>query len=185
MAKSNPLHDPDTRNWYTAVYGLKCLKIGLQEFVNSEVKTCYNDTISAICKQYKWSSGTHLDTAPYSIDIKRVSSGTYSCDKCSKTKPKDCAPGCANAICLAMKIQLLQNIHRFKTISWENIDSTKRTFNEWDIAKCCISTPGYDKTSCAEDTDLAGLLNVIINMKSIAANLSLTIDGKTDIFSKV
>ena len=184
MASSNPLHDPGARNWYIAAYCLKVVKIGLHDFINSEVNACYNDVMQHILTAYNWPPGTHVDCSTYNIDPNIVSSKSYSCSNCLKTSPIDCTPGCANATLLAMKLFVL-NAHRFKKITWSNTNLKQWANNEWEIAKCFIPTPGYEHTTCAEDTDLPGLLGIIINMKRISNRHSITIDCITDVFSKV
>ena len=96
-------------------------------------------------------------------------------------KPKRCTIG----ICDEIKKKIL-NDHRFSGPGWLNTDATKwcDTNNPWEIAKCFMPK-GYNLKKCVADTDITGLLNVIINLKYFSNFITENLQNTSNIFCQV
>lgn len=63
---------------------------------------------------------------------------------------------------------------------WRNCDRSKWCCSSWEIAKSFIYAPGYKDHATAEDTDLNGILHVILNFKPFQNYFSFSLADLDD-----
>ena len=160
-------------NWFYAAKGLECLKLGLEDYVCTQIEQKYNNLIQTVENTLGYSpiDCSMQSLIPFPIRFNFVPQ-TYSCDIHNTRDVNSCvAEKCANAVCYKLLIEIKKMHVHMKPI-WANTDPSKWTGVSWEIAKCFLSSTGYTDTNSVKDVDCSGLLSILINMLPIASNLS-------------
>lgn len=71
---------------------------------------------------------------------------------------------CPNGICTALREEI-KAFHKNKIPSWSNTRAERWCIYPWEMAKCYMPPDAYFGKDTIDDTDLNGLLSVIINHK--------------------
>lgn len=90
-----------------------------------------------------------------------------TCSSCSTQRRQSCRKSVCDKIRNKIKSE-----HIYSSPTWDNTNAKLWCSNSWEIAKCFMPPGGYDMTSSAADTDLPGLLSVVINYKFFKATVA-------------
>ena len=189
MSHKINISDPLYKNWLLAGLGLKYVKDGIQELIVSEVELCHKTMLNDIETTFSLTRpiDCFLQTI-VSYPIKKPPNyGVFQCDLDSSSDPSMCAKDCPNAVCYLIMKDIIQT-HRWKRPIWCNTNPHQWASHPWEVAKCFLSSSGYEHVTSTKDTDCSGLLSIIINMKCIGDKLNLCdkdVKSGQDIFSKV
>ena len=187
MSHKHRLRDPEYKNWILAGLGLLYLKEGIEEYLDTEIRSFHAQLMVKIAADLSISASAVDCSIQAYIKHPMKSIPAYDCSAHSNKKHTDCPAECPNRICNAIYNEIKQ-AHRFgRPNGWKNSIANKWTSDPWEIAKCFLSTDGYTNCHSATDVDCSGLLSIFINLKPIGDKLKLVcaIDGKSDILSKV
>ncbi|XP_052765861.1 uncharacterized protein LOC128207134 [Mya arenaria] len=69
---------------------------------------------------------------------------------------------CPARICNDFKLGI-EGHHRFNGPSWKNTNANDWCFNPWEVAKSFLPPDGYLNVQTADDTDINGIISLIIN----------------------
>ncbi|XP_052768188.1 uncharacterized protein LOC128208679 [Mya arenaria] len=62
-------------------------------------------------------------------------------------------------------MQGIEGHHRFNGPSWKNTNANDWCSNPWEVAKCFLPPDGYLNVQTADDTDINGVISLIINCR--------------------
>jgi hypothetical protein len=174
------LQDCKYLNWVKSGLALKYLKDGIGDFANEVVNGEHSQILQAIgltpgstCNQCTLNT-LKPPHAP-APKVKQCPIGQRNCN-CLLSNNSSCPKN----ICGPIYDEIVKT-HGTLQPFWKNTDITKWTTHPWEIAKCFINVPGYDKKQSAEDTDVAGLMHLFINCKFFQRRVSSSIN----LFDKV
>ena len=178
MASDNSLENPKYSNWIKANLALKCCKPALQTLVEDGIQTFLNDVLQTCTNKFCNKCTVYNITPCWTPQIcygpKRNCTFHDKKDPCREARP------CPNGICDKLYQEIVHANQRSKT-NWDNTNAREWCINHWTIAKCFMPT-GYSKIESAENTDLTGILSVMINAKFMTSYL---VDGNSVVFSQV
>lgn len=187
--------DKNEYNWMYVVLGLKQLKRGLKPFVASQLKEWHSAYIQSLAISLKLDTNANISCSGQTIFppvIKRnfTPPTQYKCNNHNTKDIKECVTLCPNVACYKIMEEIIR-LHRFNKPIWVNTNPNRWTADRsapWEIAKCFLPTGAFHNTRSFNYIDCAGLLNIIINMRTIATNLKITdrdLKEENDVFSKV
>ena len=172
--------DPDFVNWVKAGLVLQFTKEGIEDLVSS-VTTQFIQTITA---------SLPVGTTCTACSTENVLPCPTSrlCGKICKyhktIKPKHC-PSCEKFRNEVFRTHRFKDKNGFGGPSWANTDATQWSTNPWELAKCYMARDGYRHVTSVKETDLSGLLSVIINHTDFQTVLAENLTLQTNIFCKV
>ena len=184
MANSKQFEDELYKNWLVSCLGLKYVKECLEEYVTQEVDLFHIGLLTDVKNDV--GSVLPIDCSKQTFLHDKNIPSCYMCNV-HKRNINECDNTCHNKICKAI-VTYIRGAHRFQQFKLSNTNPCKWTTDPWEVAKCFMSTDGYEKTTSANDTDCAGLLSICINMKIIGTKLKIkdkSFRSHTDIFSVV
>ena len=163
-------------NWFYAAKGLECLKVGLEDYVHTQIEQLYNNLLKTVEYVLGFSpidcASQTIITLPIGSNFRSVS---YHCDIHNTRDEKECIKEkCSNSVCSKLFIEI-RKLHTHKKPIWSNTDPSKWTSDSWEIAKCFLSSDGYKDTQSVKDVDCAGLLSILINMSPIGRNINVNV----------
>ena len=165
-------------NWFYAAKGLECLKLGLENYVQSQIEQQYTTLIQTVTNSFGYSpivldcSAQTLIVLPIKYNFRPPA---YHCDIHNTRDEKVCiTEKCPNAVCSKLLIGIRKLHTQMKPI-WSNTDPSKWTCDSWEIAKCFLSSDGYKDTKSVKDVDCSGLLSILINMSPVAKHLNIDV----------
>ena len=184
MSHRHRLRDPEYKNWVLAGLGLLYIKEGLEEYLDTEIKSFHTQLLTKIALSLGISASAVNCSIQTFIKNPIKSIPVYDCSAHSTKKYTDCPGECPNRICNTILNEIVKACRFGRLNGWKNSIANKWTSDPWEIAKCFLSTDGYINCHSAKDTDCSGLLSIIINLTPIGDSLKLVggIDGKNDIF---
>lgn len=179
----NLVSSPEILNWLRCHIALYFVRKAILDPVIETIKIFHENVLrsvrdteglpqSAICSQCSTHETLPCPTRYY------CKGGKHECKR-HVTPPKRCP----NNICNVIQ-NLLQNEDRYRTVSWQNTDAKKWCTSSWELAKCYMPPTGYTDSSTPEETDLNGLLSIMINCKAFET-LSTGITRDHGIFVQV
>ncbi|XP_053395355.1 uncharacterized protein LOC123523947 [Mercenaria mercenaria] len=155
------LENPRYRDWVRAALGLKYLKQGLEGFVTICIQDQHTTFISG---KELGSSGVQctqctrdnlLPDHPRNNCIQRFRNRCFCNNPTGRRK-------CPNNVCSRF-YDLIVLDHDERSPFWPNTDPSKWYCDIWELAKCFLGTHCQDDVKSAAETDLTGLLTIIIN----------------------
>ncbi|XP_045212363.2 uncharacterized protein LOC123563570 [Mercenaria mercenaria] len=162
---NSKLADPMFINWIKARIASNTVKECIEVIVDKEINIFLRDVLNAIATKQQIEN----DDLCYECTLENVLPCRTNnfCEvrqgRCfsHNSKEKNFQP-CPKNICNRIQEKIRQS-HRFNKPSWRNTDAQEWCKNPWEIAKCFMPPDGYfDKTSVGE-TDLNGILSVMLN----------------------
>lgn len=135
--------DKNFQNWLRVAIAVRIAKNGIQKYVFSIIEKFHRDALKQIL-----SSEYVKDEALCSFCTTESLTG-------SKTKR------CPNNICEKLKTKIVCS-HTYGNPSWKNTRVERWYCSPWEIAKCYMPY-GYLPADSEKETDLNGILNVMIN----------------------
>ncbi|XP_060573591.1 uncharacterized protein LOC132731427 [Ruditapes philippinarum] len=190
MAHETHLKNNKYRQWVKAGLGLRYLQEGLAPFCDDIGKQQHNDIINKIQQTKTPQPNVPCGACQITTlqpDHVPVSKGICpllqkNCNCCFPKKTKRCP----NNICGAIYDSIIQyHASTPPAPFWRNSDSQQWSTDPWSVCKCFINVPGCKDKTSAVDTELIGLLNVIINNKYFHNHFGCNVTGPNNLFSKV
>ncbi|XP_045195955.2 uncharacterized protein LOC123551244 [Mercenaria mercenaria] len=144
-------------------------------FVKDDIKTCVSEKISLwfekllkeisiskgkekeICTECKTQNVLHCSTKHVCVMDKTMQCQFHNSAE-KKYKP------CPKGICKRIKDNI-KAFHASKIPSWTNTRAERWCQNPWEIAKCFMPPNAYLNADSVDETDLNGILSVVINHK--------------------
>ncbi|XP_053395789.1 uncharacterized protein LOC123524791 [Mercenaria mercenaria] len=165
------------KNWIRGALGIKCLKQGIQEFVENSVQSHHYEIKkqlpSVVCENC-----TEEVLLPSHIQGQCPKKS-----KCLCSKQQNNRRVCPNRGFCSKFYDKIFFDHRFFDLSLANTDIQSWGIDPWSVATCYISTTGYKGKPSAKDVDCSGLLSLLINNNFIHRSLGdVEINGETDLF---
>ncbi|XP_060588264.1 uncharacterized protein LOC132743730 [Ruditapes philippinarum] len=163
------------KNWVRGSKGLEYLQEGLQEFVGEKILQCRDNILRKIIltlpsgSPQQCNQCTEINLSPDHFNTTKACSRRTcrqkSSSNCFGSRPHG-RRKCPDGICSKFYDAIIDE-HAFEDPLWKNTDP--RTWCSdpygWSYAKCFQTAKGLGIS--AKDTDAAGLLNIIINNKSM------------------
>jgi hypothetical protein len=174
------LQERKYNNWVKGGLALKYLKDGICDFADEVV----NDEHSRILRTLGLTPGSTCNVCTLKTlkpphnpapKVKQCPIGQRNCN-CLLSNTSSCP----KKICDLIYDEIVRS-HGTLQPFWKNTDITKWTTHPWEIAKCFINVPGYERKQSAEDTDVAGLLHLFINCTFFQERISSSVN----LFDKV
>ena len=181
--------------WMFVVLGLKQVKLGIETFVTEQLQQWHNDYMQVLATSLELGTADEVNCSeqtifPPVIKGNFIPPTQYRCDINNTDDINECVTLCPNVACYKIMKEITQ-LHRLKRPIWTNTNPNKWTADPsapWEIAKCFLSSGGFHNTPSYTEIDCAGLLNIIIKMRTITKNLNISdqdIRDSKDVFSKV
>ncbi|XP_060554206.1 uncharacterized protein LOC132715231 [Ruditapes philippinarum] len=157
------LEDPLYKNWVRSALSLKYLKEGIYGFVDQFSKQHHSNLLQSYIKGTgspatsctECTSENLMPDHPRHQCIQKFRSKCFCNNPVGRRK-------CPNNFCSRL-YDLIVIAHDERNPLWINTDPGKWYMDHWEIAKCYLSTTGYSEQGTAGDTDVAGLLSIIVN----------------------
>ncbi|XP_060575833.1 uncharacterized protein LOC132733247, partial [Ruditapes philippinarum] len=190
MAHETHLKNNKYRQLVKADLGLRYLQEGLAPFCDDIGRQQHKDIINQI--QQTKTPQPNVPCVACQIttlqpDHVRVSRGIcpFKQDKCNCCFPNNKKP-CPNNVCGAIYDNIIQNHASMPPAPfWRNSDAQQWSTDPWSVCKCFINAPGYKAITSAADTDITGLLHLIINDKYFHSHIGCNVAGTNNLFAKV
>lgn len=175
-------------NWVKGALALLITKEGIEPFVFEVIQEFQWKCLDDICYSNGLMTGTtcsncSTENIVQCVEDKRCNAGRSTCAYHNKNASRFNPSGCLNKICDRFK-SCIQNAHRFCRPSFKNTDATQWCNNPWEIAKCFMHH-GYEDKITVTDTDLNGIINVVLNYKGFQSKLTVKLDKRNNVFEKV
>ena len=144
MASScEKLKDKDFQNWLKAALGINIVKKGIESYVSSVIETFHMESLKDI------------------LSVEEIDE-TALCCSCTNEILRSKSKVCPKRICHRLK-QKISQAHLHDNPSWKNTQVENWCKFSWEIAKCYMPPDGYRKVGSASETDLNGILSVMMN----------------------
>ena len=189
MAHQLQLEKVKYRQWVKAGLGLGYLREGLAPFCQKIADQQHRDIIDSIQRQKCFPLPVTCGACNIrTLKPDHVRRGNKVCPfgqtNCNCWFPNGKTP-CPNNICGAIYDSIIQShASNPPAPNWKNTDSHMWTVDPWSVAKCFINAPGYSNKTSAAETDVTGLLHLIVNNIYFQSHISCSLTG-ANIFSKV
>ena len=146
-------------NWVKAGLALNAGKAAIQPLVLSAI-TAFRDNVledspTKYCDKCTYTNVIHCRTKGFCYGP------PSNCTTHDSSDPDKLSRPCPNDVC-GLLLDAISQSHKLKPI-WKNSDAKQWCQDPWTIAKCFMPD-GYANASKA-DTDLTGVLSVVINAK--------------------
>ena len=172
------IKDHDYHNWVKGGLALKFSKDGIENFVETKIKTFHQTVIGPHCNI----------CSTENIVLCKVNNNfcKFSKNNClvhDVNNPSKKSRPCPTAVCNVVRDEILKK-HRFRGPSWKNTDSSRWCREPWQIATCYMSA-GYQAATSASGTDFPGLLSVVINNTIFDTEVTDDLSNKQNLFCQV
>lgn len=147
MNTNERLNDEKFQNWVKAHLGLVHTREGLIDFVTTVVKKFHRESLSAVNDEICSQCQTENIVEYYRGRSTRI----------GVVRP------CPKGICDKLR-EIIKENHSFHTPSWKNTHAERWCDTPWEMAKCFMPPDGYLGITTIDDTDLNGILSVMINL---------------------
>jgi hypothetical protein len=168
------------QNWIKNGVVLVLTKEGLQDIVANEITNFHDELYRD--KNTKTKITTPCKTC-LTENVVKCSSKNKIC-RFYQRKCVNVHKTCPLGVCQNVRAGI-EDAHRFNRPSWKNTDARQWSDAPWQIAKCFMSTDGYDSSLSAAETDFNGIINVIINCKRFDSKVQTDLSNNNNIFCKV
>ena len=186
--------DKPYMSWLMAAFGLKHLKLGLEEFVKKQIDNSHKELLNSVAKSMSLSSVSDKNCSGQTLITNRRAFKPKILQKfhCDSHIPGDIdmcvSKQCPNAACHKLMNEIKQ-LHR-KSPIWSNtnINPGQFIYDPFEFAKCFLSSFGNQHINSISEVDAAGLLGIMINLRPIAKSLNIDdkdINAASDVLSKV
>ena len=154
------LADRQYKNWLRAGLSLKYAREGILNLVKNDIDNFHQD-------------------------VRTLLAGAQ-CNSCQIIQTRGVfSIRCPNSVCDKI-FTAISNEHRFRKPAWTNTDCQMWCSDSWQLAKCYMpGGRGYASPVTAADTDISGLLNVIINNERFVKLVNANLVNRTNIYCQV
>ncbi|XP_060551404.1 uncharacterized protein LOC132712979 [Ruditapes philippinarum] len=166
-------------NWIKNGVVLVLTKEGLQDIVANEITNFHDELYRD--KTTKTKITTPCKTC-LTENVVKCSSKNKIC-RFYQRKCVNVHKTCPFGVCQNVR-DGIEDAHRFNRPSWKNTDARQWSDAPWQIAKCFMSTDGYESSLSAAETDFNGIINVIINCKRFDSKVQTDLSNNNNIFCK-
>ena len=184
MATLTPtLRDHGYTNWVKGGLALKFSRDGIENFVETNIDKFHQNILTSLpAGPFCYNCSTeNIVQCKYNNNFCK-----FSKNNCTVHNPKDPTKKsrpCPNSVCNVIRDKIL-NEHRFHGPSWKNTESSRWCRDPWQLATCYMSA-GYQASTSAGQTDLPGLLSVVINNKIFDTEVTDNLSNKNNLFCQV
>lgn len=144
----------ESQNWAKCSVAIQVARLGILEFCQSKIKNFHSYLIS------KLPPGSAIACTTCNVrDVLPYSTSGHRCRVC-KCPSKQCPVG----ICDVLRNEI-EKQHRYGVISWKNTNIENWFDTPWEVAKCYFPPDGYKLKTTGEETDINGLISLILMNK--------------------
>ncbi|XP_053384352.1 uncharacterized protein LOC123536708 [Mercenaria mercenaria] len=147
------LEDKQFQNWLKVALSVSIARKGVMEFVMNSIVKFHNDVLKDILTTEQIQSKMYCTTC--------TTDNIVPVQNWSHFRRKN-LPSCPNHICDKLREKIFL-YHAHDTPSWKNTCATRWCDSAWEVAKCFLPPDGYMTTDAIENTDLNGILSIILN----------------------
>ncbi|XP_053384155.1 uncharacterized protein LOC123536123 [Mercenaria mercenaria] len=196
MASFSPAIQIKTfQDWLKGALAVLFAKQGLEDFASDELTQYQKELLESILRNKCIPAGTTCNTCTTENVLPCPTTGFCTKGKCKVHDPNkpDKSPDqpCPKNICQNIRDAICRE-HRHGKPFWKNSNATKWCFESYEIAKCYMSQTDDAANSSLKDTDINGILAVIMNnnrfQKKMATELNLpenTCTKALDVWNKI
>lgn len=174
------------RNWFEREWAVEITRQGLNGFVQREIDSFQKDVLRSVLSEQRKPLSTTCDLCTTANLLRCPTSGfcnkgqkCFEHDKSNDSKRPN--RPCPNGICTAIKEAICRE-HRYNRPSWSNTDARQWCSDSFMLAKCYM--PDCYNGRTLGDTDLVGLLSIVINMKCFQRKMKAQLNVESNIASK-
>ncbi|KAH3795514.1 hypothetical protein DPMN_149069 [Dreissena polymorpha] len=176
--------DREITNWLKAWLAMDIFKSGVEDFVEKEAKrlhTCIYQTVWSSLDAPVACIGCHTANllkcpTPGICNRRGVHSICRSMHNTASKQPRPCPLHVCNKV-----LEEIVKSHKYSRPSWKNTNANLWARNPWEIAKAYLPPDGYIGTSSSQDTDLNGILCLMMYCTHFDSKFSFIIStGKND-----
>ncbi|XP_045213053.2 uncharacterized protein LOC123563941 [Mercenaria mercenaria] len=159
------LTDTHFQNWLKSMLAVNITRDGIEDQVKNVIGKFHEDVLNEIFEQEQIENSDFCSSCSIENILPcqtkfmcSVKSGAckFHCAADKKYKP------CPKNVCHKFRDKIRQ-FHRHKFPSWSNTCPHRWCTDSWEIAKCCMPPSAYSKVMSSNETDLNGLLSVLMN----------------------
>ena len=167
------------RNWIKAGLGLLYVKEGIQDFIVDEINNFHSNVLGTLPGAGRCTFHTIQNVLR--CPTRGICSGR-PCRFHDNNDPVKTYTPCL--ICDAIRNEI-EIAHRYGQPSYKNTRSKLWCTGSWELAKCFMPAQGYSNKNTADDTDLSGLISVILNNKDFQNKITEILGQPGNKFEKV
>lgn len=158
------LKETDFHNWLKIVLGIHFTKLTILSLVTSVIKVFHSDALTEV---FGSDDVGEEQICAQCLRDNIVNPNSKTFKKCSKN------------VCHQLA-QQIRNNHEYSIPSWKNSRPARWCQCPWELAKCFMPRDGYLSANTAEETDLNGILSVMINHKAFRKTFPLDVCRKVN-----
>ncbi|XP_053396717.1 uncharacterized protein LOC123543647 [Mercenaria mercenaria] len=168
---NDKLADKNFQHWLKANLAINITKKGVEECVENEMIKFHSDAMNNIRSPAQSLKG-ELCSDCLTENVLPCSTKSV-CDKrkgnCSFHHSPELSPKrCPKQICDRLR-EKIRRSHEHNAPSWRNTQANRWCDNPWEIAKCYMPPDGYTAADTPADTDLNGILSIIMNHSALVS----------------
>ncbi|XP_052766182.1 uncharacterized protein LOC128207351 [Mya arenaria] len=154
------------QNWLKASVAVDITRTGIIPFVTTIVTILYKDICANVERINGLPPGVTCNACTTPNVLKCGTKGVCGrlrflpCKFHQTAMFRKCPANICNEFMLG-----IEGHHRFNGPSWKNTNASDWCSNPWEVAKCFLPPDGYLNVKTADDTDINGIINLIINCK--------------------
>ncbi|XP_053396718.1 uncharacterized protein LOC123543648 [Mercenaria mercenaria] len=152
---SEKLKEKDFQNWLKAALAVSIAKKGIEPYVSNIITEFHQNALEDILSSKEFKDEA-LCTACTNNSLLPTT------NKAKHNKGQDTLPKCQKHVCDRLRTKIVIS-HAYQDPSWRNNRVEKWCHCPWEIAKCYMPPDGYKTASSGSDTDLNGILSVMMN----------------------
>ncbi|KAH3824868.1 hypothetical protein DPMN_126722 [Dreissena polymorpha] len=164
-ASTNIFTEKETNNWFKVCLALNCTKEGLTNFIEKELQRVHA-AVGGSCGNCSIENLMSCPTPGLCNNRKRNNCRFHQtkvfqqCQICDQVKQK------------------IISFHRFYNPSWRNTKAERWATEPWEIGKCYLPPDGYKGVSVVQESDLNGILSLMLNCTHFETCLSASLSPK-------
>ncbi|XP_052791025.1 uncharacterized protein LOC128225054 [Mya arenaria] len=178
------LEERDNQNWFKSSLALRITKSGLRGLAENGSSRTQRNIHSSIIQTNELNPGTKcsqcLTENLFLCPTRGLCSNPRNC-KFHDTPNKMQRP-CTSQICGDFRNEIV-SVHRFGNPSWKNTRAEMWCTNHWEVAKCFMG-PGYQDVKSFDDTDLNGVISLMLNCKEFKDNFSFSVASDPNLLTE-
>ncbi|WAR20371.1 hypothetical protein MAR_002209 [Mya arenaria] len=162
----NLFQEKKNQNWLKASVAVDITRTGIIPFVTTIVTLLHKDICANVERINGLPPGVTCNACTTPNVLKCRTKGVCGrlrflpCKFHQTAKFRKCPANICNEFMLG-----IEGNHRFNGPSWKNTNASDWYSNPWEVAKCFLPPDGYLNFKTADDTDINGIINLIINCK--------------------
>ncbi|XP_060588894.1 uncharacterized protein CXorf38 homolog [Ruditapes philippinarum] len=167
------LDDKRFTNWIKTCIAIDIFRAYVETFVYKEIEKFHSSILETIANENKTKSNIYCSECRTAnvLDCKTNNFCTFKHGKCSNHfPPEHTSRSCPKNICNRIKYFILK-CHDFNSPTWQNTSAEKWCYSAWELAKCYMPKGGYFEKQSPAETDLNGIISVMLNNSNISGTI--------------